>query len=195
MNEEQRLRWLRERQKGIGGSDAPHLILSPEIWKYADPEKIWRSKVEPIVSADRPSLAAEVGTELEDFVARKFSEATGLKVRRDSKHFVHPEHRFMVGNIDRKVVGQPAGLECKTTSAYRDKLFTEEHFPLEYFVQIQHYLAVTGWDKWYLAALIGNHRFVHYKVERDEVFIRDVLIPTEVRFWEAVVSRENIWEV
>ena len=195
MNEEQRLRWLRERQKGIGGSDAPHLILSPEIWKYADPEKIWRSKVEPIVSADRPSLAAEVGTELEDFVARKFSEATGLKVRRDSKHFVHPEHPFMVGNIDRKILYQPAGLECKTTSAYRDKLFTEDSFPLEYFVQIQHYLAVTGWDCWYLAALIGNHRFVHYKVERDEVFIRDVLIPTEVRFWEAVVSRENIWEV
>ena len=195
MNDEQRLRWLRERQKGIGGSDAPHLILSQDTWKYADPEKIWRSKVEPIVTADRPSLAAEVGTELEDFVARKFSEATGLKVRRDRKHFVHPEHPFMVGNIDRKILYQPAGLECKTTSAYRDKLFTGEQFPPEYFVQVQHYLAVTGWDCWYLAALIGNHRFVHYKVERDEVFIRDVLIPTEVRFWEAVVSRENIWEV
>lgn len=193
MNEEQRLRWLRERQKGIGGSDAPHLILSREIWKYADPEKIWRSKVEPIVSADRPSLAAEVGTELEDFVARKFSEATGLKVRRDSKHFVHPEHPFMVGNIDRKILYQPAGLECKTTSAYRDKLFTDDRFPLEYFVQIQHYLAVTGWDKWYLAALIGNHRFVWYEVPRDETFIREALIPAEVDFWRLVVERRNIW--
>lgn len=189
-----RLQWLRERQKGIGGSDVPALILPPEKYRWERPVDIWRSKVEP-VTEDRQSLAAEVGTFCEPLVARLFTRETGIAVHQDHRHFQHPAYPFMLANIDRKVSRQRAGLECKTTSAYRDKLFTEELFPLEYFCQIQHYLAVTGWDYWYLAALIGNHRFVHYKVERDEVFIRDVLIPTEVKFWETVVSRENIWEV
>lgn len=186
--EQRRLMWLRERQRGIGGSDAPALILTAEQYKWSRPEDILRSKTEPIITADRPSLAAQVGAELEDFVARKFTEETGMRVRRVSRHFVHPEHPFMVGNIDRKVVGRDWGLECKTTSAFRDRLFTEDSFPLEYFVQIQHYLAVTGWQRWYLAALIGNSRFYVREVPRDDEFIGRVLIPREAAFWEEVLS-------
>ncbi len=101
----------------------------------------------------------------------------------------------MVGNIDRKIVGQRWGLECKTTSAFSKNSFTDETFPLHYFVQIQHYLAVTGWEKWYLAAIILNFKFVWYEVPRDDAFIEQVLIPTERDFWKTVEEKNNIWEV
>ncbi len=195
MDNEARLHWLKERQRGIGGSDAPALVLSPEQYKWSRPIDIWKSKVELIVTPDEPSLAAEIGTELEEFIAKKFAKATGLPVRRDKRHFIHPEYPFMVGNIDRKIVGQRWGLECKTTSAFNKNAFTEETFPLHYFVQIQHYLAVTGWEKWYLAAIILNFKFVWYEVPRDDAFIEQVLIPTERDFWKTVEEKNNIWEV
>lgn len=148
-----RLQWLRERQRGIGGSDAPALVLSPEQYKWKRPEDVLADKVYPIEDEGEERLCCRIGHELEDFAARLFTEVTGLKVRKDGRHFVHPEHPFMVGNIDRKIVGHNWGLECKTTSAYNGNKFTEDSYPLEYFVQIQHYLAVTGWEKWYLSAI------------------------------------------
>lgn len=100
----------------------------------------------------------------------------------------------MLANIDRKIVGKNWGLECKTTNAFRSRQFTEERFPYEYFIQIQHYLAVTGWEKWYLAAVVLNFRFEWYEVPRDEAFIEKVLIPQEAAFWRTVEQKENIWK-
>ena len=42
------LAWRQLRQTGIGGSDAPHLVLTPEEFRYADPERLMRDKVEPL---------------------------------------------------------------------------------------------------------------------------------------------------
>lgn len=186
----ERLKWLRERQKGIGGSDAPALVLSPEQYKWKRPEDVLADKVYPIEDEGEERLCCRIGHELEDFAARLFTEVTGLKVRKDGRHFVHPAHPFMVGNIDRKIVGHNWGLECKTTSAYNGSKFTEDSYPLEYFVQIQHYLAVTGWEKWYLSAIVLNSRHLVYQVPRDEEFIR-LLTEKETVFWAEVLEKRK----
>ena len=190
----ERLKWLRERQKGIGGSDAPALVLSPEQYKWKRPEDVLADKVYPIEDEGEERLCCRIGHELEDFAARLFTEVTGLKVRKDSRHFVHPAHPFMVGNIDRKIVGHNWGLECKTT-ARRDSgfvnAFTEDSYPLEYFVQIQHYLAVTGWEKWWLSViLLCGSRHLVYQVPRDEEFIR-LLTEKETAFWAEVLEKRK----
>ena len=41
------LAWRRLRQIGIGGSDAPHIALTPEEFRYCDPEKLLRDKIRP----------------------------------------------------------------------------------------------------------------------------------------------------
>ena len=185
-----RLFWLRERQKGIGGSDAPALILSPEQYRYKRPEDVLADKVNPILEEEEERLCCRIGHELEPLCAELFTEVTGLRVRTDRRHFVHPEHPFMVGNIDRKIVGRCWGLECKTTSAFNDKKFTETTYPPEYFVQVQHYLAVTGWEKWYLSVIVLNFRHLVYEVPRDEEFIK-VLIQRESDFWEEVLKKRK----
>uniref|UniRef100_UPI00193103D1 YqaJ viral recombinase family protein n=1 Tax=Caenibacillus caldisaponilyticus TaxID=1674942 RepID=UPI00193103D1 len=69
--------WLRERRKGIGGSDAA-AILGLNKWK--SPIQVYMEKIGEIES-DVSSEAAYWGHVLEDVVAREFSKRTGKKVR------------------------------------------------------------------------------------------------------------------
>ena len=55
-------------------------------------------------------------------------------------------------------------------------------------MQVQHYLAVSGYDCWYVAALIFGQEFIIRKIERDEELIR-ALIVIEERFWNENVAK------
>ena len=83
------------------------------------------------------------GRDLEEYVARRFSEETGLKVRRANAIFQNEENPFMLADFDRLIVGQKAGLECKTVSPYSSDKWNDGNIPLHYQMQVQHYLAVS----------------------------------------------------
>ena len=106
--------WLKLRKTGIGGSDAGAICgLNP----YSSPVKIYQDKTqEETEEEDNESMRQ--GRDLEDYVARRFMEETGLKVRRSSQMYRSEEYPFMLANVDRLIVGQDAGLECKTASAF-----------------------------------------------------------------------------
>lgn len=174
-----REQWLEERRKGIGGSDAAAVAgLSP--WK--SPVEVWLEKTGQ-VEPEEPGEAAYWGTVLEDVVAREFSIRTGLKVRRRNAILQHPRYPWMLANVDRFVVGENVGLECKTTSAYNAKEWEGEEIPAQYILQVQHYMAVTGAYSWWLAVLIGGNRFIYKKIGRDDELIEQ-LIEIEKDFWE-----------
>ena len=174
-----RLEWLKLRQKGIGGSDAA-AIFGMSRWK--SPIDIWLSKIVEIEEADEQSEAAYWGTVLEDIVAKEFAERTGLKVRRRNAMLQHDEHDFMIADIDREIVGQKVGLECKTASAFKKEEWADDEVPMEYLIQCQHYMAVTGYEAWWIAVLVGGNTFIYKKIERDEEFI-GMLIKAEMDFW------------
>ncbi len=179
------LEWLRLRQKGIGGSDAAAIA---GLNKYKSPIQVYYEKVEG-VKESVPSEAAYWGTILEDIVAQEFSRRTGLKVRRRNAILRHPEYPFMLANVDRLVVGEDAGLECKTASEYlKDEWVEGEKIPDQYFIQCQHYMAVTGRSRWYIAVLIGGNKFRWDVIERDEDIIR-YLIEIESEFWQRVIEK------
>lgn len=177
--------WLELRRKGIGGSDAAAVT---GICAYKSAYALWAEKIgaiEPSPENERMRL----GTYLEDYVARRFSQITGKKVRRLNAMLAHPDHPWMLANVDRIVVGEDAGLECKTTASYTTRrLLNGDEFPEPYYAQCVHYLAVTGAKKWYLAVLVlGSEDPPQiYAMERDEEEI-DALIRTEEKFW-----RENV---
>lgn len=180
-----KLEWLKERQKGIGGSDVG-AVLGVNKWKT--PFQVYLEKTEEIIEVEEPSEAAYWGTELEDMVAREFAKRTGKKVRRDTTHFVSKEYPFMVANIDRRVVGENAILECKTVNQYGAKEWEGDEIPPSYLLQVQHYLYVTGAEKGYIAALIGGQRFIWKEIERDEELI-EMIIKAESDFWDMVVNK------
>ncbi len=142
--------WLRLRQSGIGGSDAGAICgLNP----YVSPMSVYRDKTCENVS-DTDNEAMRQGRDLEDYVARRFSEAAGLKVRRSNMLYRSDEYPFMIANVDRLVVGEDAGLECKTASAYSADKWKDGTVPMHYLIQAAHYMAVTGRKAWYIAVVI-----------------------------------------
>ncbi|WP_240335242.1 YqaJ viral recombinase family protein [Paraliobacillus sediminis] len=171
--------WLEMRTKGIGGSDAS-IILG--LNKYKTSFELWLEKTGQSLLEDSAGEAAYFGNLLEDVVAKEFEVRTGKKVRSRNAILKHPEHQFILGNIDRKVVGENALLECKTASVYLKDQWESEEIPESYLVQIQHYLGITGYQKAYIAVLIGGQRFVWKEVERDDELIK-MIFDAEIHFW------------
>ena len=175
----EKLQWLKERQKGIGGSDVG-AIMGVNRWK--SPFEIYVDKTEDITEVKESGELSYWGNTLEEVVAREFSIRTGKRVRKDNRQLVHKTHRFMMGNIDRRIVGENALLECTTVNAFRAKEWDGEEIPPSYILQCQHYMEVMGSDNCYIAALIGGQKFIYKKIERDEELI-SMIVEAEKDFW------------
>ena len=173
--------WLKLRSQYIGGSDAAAVV---GLNAYASPYSLWAEKTGK-VPGFAGNLATEVGAFLEEFVAQKFAQETGKKVRKHNQSFLNSLYPFAIANIDREIVGEDAGLEIKTTDTLNLKKFKGGEYPANYYVQCVHYLAVTGKQRWYLAVLIGNKEFKWFTIERDEAEIA-ALMTAEAAFWELV---------
>lgn len=174
-----KLQWLKERQKGIGGSDVG-AIMGVNRWK--SPFEIYVDKTEDITEVKESGELSYWGNTLEEVVAREFSIRTGKRVRKDNRQLVHKTHKFMMGNIDRRIVGENALLECTTVNAFRAKEWDGEEIPPSYILQCQHYMEVMGSDNCYIAALIGGQKFIYKKIERDDELI-SMIVEAEKDFW------------
>ena len=178
--------WLEARRKGIGGSDASAILgLNP----YSSPLKVYLDK---IGKSEEPETneAMRQGTDLEAYVAERFTEETGLKVKKCNKILQHPEYPFMLANVDRLIVGHDWGLECKTTSPYSKFKFDEGEINPHYYWQSTHYMAVTGFEKWYVAVLVLGKAFHVFEIQRDDAAIQ-MLVDREQDFWENNVLRKD----
>lgn len=173
--------WLELRSHYIGGSDAAAVV---GLNAYTSPYSLWAEKTGR-VPGFAGNLATEVGTFLEEFVAQKFAQETGKKVRKCNQSFLNSDYPFAIANIDREIIGEDAGLEVKTTDSLNLKKFKGGEYPANYYCQCVHYMAVTGKKRWYLAVLIGNKEFKWFVIERDEAEIA-ALMTAEAEFWEGV---------
>lgn len=171
--------WLKARQSGIGGSDAG-TILGVNKWKSKT--QLFFEKVNPELKQQVDNEFIYWGNVLEDVVAKEFEARTGKKVRKNNKMLRHPEHEFMLANLDRVIVGEKALLECKTTSQYNIDQWKDDEIPASYLCQIQHYMAVTGYEKAYIAVLCGGNQFIWKEVPRDDELI-EIIIDAEKDFW------------
>lgn len=181
---------LAERQGGIGGSDAAAAVgMSP--WKT--PYALFLEKTgqaEPEESTEIMRL----GTRLEDVIADEYMERTGRKLHRVNQLLRHKAHPWMLASLDRRIVGEPAVVECKAVNAfaYRSEEWGPEgtdEIPTSYLIQCHHYLAVTGYERAELAALVGGSTLKIYVVPRSEEFIA-TLIEREAAFWAHVERKE-----
>lgn len=171
--------WLMLRKTGIGGSDAGAVCgLNP----YSSPMKLFFDKTTE-ETEEQDNEAMRQGHDLEDYVAQRFMEATGLKVRRSNYMYRSKEHPFMIADVDRLVAGEDAGLECKTASAYNADKWKDGSIPPHYVMQCYHYMAVTGKRAWYIAAVILGREFVFHKLTWDDSLIQS-LTAAEQDFWE-----------
>ena len=173
--------WLDARRNGIGGSDASAILgLNP----YSSPLKVYLDKIGK-GEEQETNEAMRQGTDLEPYVAERFTKETGKKVKRCNKILQHPDYPWMLANVDRLIVGENAGLECKTTSPYSKFRFDEGEINPHYYWQSMHYMAVTGAEKWYVAILILGKAFHVFCIDRNEDEIGKLILAEE-QFWNMV---------
>lgn len=175
--------WLEWRKKGIGGSDASVVC---GINRYKSPVELWLDKTGQIQSAEAGE-AAYWGTILESVVRTEFSKRTGIEIQCINQLLQSEEHPFMQANLDGTCEHPEYGtcvFEAKTASAYKSGEW-DDAIPDEYQLQLQHYLAVTGYNGAYIAVLIGGNTFRWKFIERDEELI-SMLVDLEENFWHHV---------
>lgn len=175
--------WLEWRKKGIGGSDASVVC---GISRYKSPVELWLDKTGQLPYQEAGE-AAYWGTQLEALVRAEFTKRTGIEVEHKGVLLQSEEYPFMLANLDGTCEHPDYGtciFEAKTASAYKAGEW-DDAIPDEYQLQIQHYMAVTGYKAAYIAVLIGGNTFRWKLVERDEELI-SMLIELEADFWAHV---------
>ena len=176
--------WLRYRTMGIGGSDVSVIAGSNP---YRSVYQLWLEKTGQNEPAESENEYTHFGTILEPVIRREFMERTGLKVRQKHMLLQSEEYPFMLANLDGVINldGEMCIFEAKTASAYKLDNW-QSGIPPEYMLQVQHYMAVTGAVKTYIAALIGGNHFEYKLIERDDKLIAKI-IAMEKLFWEVNV--------
>lgn len=182
--------WLKQRSKGLGGSDAGAVMgLNP----YKSAYTLWAEKTGLVSSYVPENEAIRLGNDLEEYVAKRFAEQTGKKVRRSKYCYQSKEYPFMRANVDREIVGENAVLECKTANPFKDADYSQDVIPPHYYCQCLHYIATRHLDRVYLAVLVFQKGFYIYVIDRKDPGVEEdiqALIQTENEFWTHVMSGE-----
>lgn len=169
----------------ICGSDAAIICgLSP----YKTPLKLWMEKTRRVLEEDiSNSNIIKFGNYMEDGVARWFEDESGKELRfhevDEPKMLIHPEHKWMAGNVDRFLAHENAILECKTTFNFDDWGDGENIIPKHYLLQVAHYCAVGSFDRAYIAVVSALTREMRYYIYDRNLNLEQKLIEKEQNFW------------
>ena len=179
--------WLALRSKYIGGADAAAVCGLNE---FQSPYSLWAEKC-GIVPPFQGNLRTEVGSYLEDFVAKKFEQVTGKKVQRSNFTYFNSDYPWGCCDIDRFIPSENAILECKVVNELQLKHYANGDFPPRFYAQIMHYLTILDKKIGYLAVLIGTGKeFRWFTIERDDAEAES-LMALEKQFYEYMVSRQE----
>lgn len=176
-----RQEWLKERMTGIGGSDAAAVL---GLSKWRTPLEVYREKRGELgPQEDNESFLW--GRVLEPVICQQYAERTGRVVRVPDGILRHPVHGFMLANLD-GVTDDGRVVEVKTARTGAD--WGDEgsdQVPADYLLQVQHYMAVTGFVVADVAVLIGGSDFRMYEVPADAE-LQEMLVEREAEFWRNV---------
>ncbi len=176
--------WLKERQTGIGGSDAG-VILGVNPFKSLI--ELWEEKTADAPVESEITAPMQRGIVLEPVAAELYVERTSRQVRRQPMRR-HAEYDFMIGNVDRQIlavgdVPSTGVLEIKCPGL-RVMANVKAHGLSDYMtVQLLHYMAVYGYS-WGSFCLFNaeNWDVIYFDLEADQEFIGS-LIEREQEFW------------
>lgn len=209
-----RREWLRQRNLGIGSSDA---AVVAEVSSFKSLFALYHEKIgaaDP--EDDEDDERMQWGRILEPLVRREtsrrlFGKDPGIQYPGPYVIHVHPERPWMRASIDgwmlkpsdeiRRLFAEcglpePKGggvYEGKTGNSYvgrqwRQNGDDEPQWPIDYQVQVQHALEVLGVSWGVVACLVANERLVVLPFARNDRFI-EALVAKEARFWECVQAR------
>lgn len=182
-----------DRTKFIGGSEIAAIM---GLSRWETPLSVWAQKTGKLTKDLSDNEAVEMGIDLEPFVAKKFMQRTGKKVKVDERDFTHPDYPFMKSHIDRWVLNEDgATLEAKTCSAWKANEWEGQEIPDEYYLQSNWNAGIVAAHRGedpksgYIAVLIGGQSFRHKPVKFSQVLF-DKQVSMVKDFWENYVLKD-----
>lgn len=193
--------WLANRER-IGGSDASSILgMNP----YRTNVELWQIKTGQLIPEDISEKSyVKYGTEAEEHLRELFKlDFPQYQVfYEENNMFINDRFPFAHASLDGWMLdqeGRKGILEIKTTNILQSmqKEKWKDRLPDNYYIQILHYLMVTGFDFAILVAQLKSDfngeiykQIKHYHIERSEVE-EDIkfLESSERRFWEQVQKR------
>ena len=189
--------WHDIRRTHIGGSDVS--IIMGENPFNSDIQKLWRIKTGRIEQEDiSNNPAVKRGVDSENLLIEHFKiNNPDYIVSKLEKTLESLKYPFMSANLDGVLEnenGEKGVLEIKTSTCHSWSDFKKYWFdkdgnpqpPIHYYLQVQHYLKVTGWKYAILYADIklvfaaNKHEIRQYFIERDEPDIKKMM---EAEIW------------
>lgn len=177
--------WLKQRTRGIGGSDTAAIIGTS---KYRSAYTVYMEKIGKVKPADlSDKQAVQWGNILEPIVGEEYKRRHPKReVRRVNAVLRSIERPWAQASLDYEVKDENLGwgvLEIKTAGLMRAPDW-ESGIPDYYVTQIAHYLSITKREFADVAVLIGGQEYREYRYMRD--------IPYEQKLVRAVDDFYNI---
>ena len=193
--------WLKGRMRGIGGSDASAIVGMNPYKSNIDlfEEKIGRRIPEDISQKPYVIYGKRAEAPIRELFKLDYPE---YQVEHHEFRILQSvEYPFMQASLDGELtdsVGRRGILEIKTTNILRSMQYEKwkDRIPDNYYIQVLHYLLVTGYEFSVLRAHLisewGSEKRTaakHYFIGRSEVQNDlDMLLQEEKKFWAYVES-------
>lgn len=176
--------------KGVIGGSSLGATLG--LSKYQSKHDVWLAwkGVEREVTKEQQEIF-DMGHALEDFIAKQAEKKYGVKVKKTSLAYVHPQYDWLICHPDRLVVGKidgkRIGMEIKSSSSYDDRwgeVDTSE-VPMDYLCQCHDYIMCDVCDEVWLIRF-SNNRLTRYIIKKDEELEEMILSQAaeELSKWE-----------
>lgn len=147
-----------ERREYIGASEIACVM---GLDRYKTPLELYNEKL-GLVSGFEGNRHTMRGNRLESIAAEEYEQLSGRELKSHAQPFVHSDYPFIVGHVDRTVVGEKRIVEIKCPSIAAFRRFQRDGLPESYIIQAQVYMGLAGYprltyaifcaDAWDLAA-------------------------------------------
>lgn len=172
--------WLQQRRRGIGGSDAAAVL---GLSKWSTPLQVYYQKLgeAPPIPESEPMRWGKL---LEPVLRQEYADQTGREILMTDGVITSEQHPFMLASLD-GFTRDDRIVELKTARSGDGWGDANDDIPTEYLIQVQHYMAVTGYEVADVAVLIGGSDFRIYEVPADKD-LQTMMIEREAQFWQRV---------
>ena len=179
--------WLVWRSGGIGASDAP-AIMGENPWKSA--KRLLREKLTPVRTYGSArgwggNSAMARGTALEPQARDHYVTLTAHRMV--PACLQSNRHDWLRASLDGIDIARGKVVEIKCGEKAHLLTARDRAVPRYYYGQLQHILAVTGYDCIDFWCWLPDRAPEHLVVPRDNAYI-DRLLDTEARFWSDVLA-------
>jgi len=176
--------WLEWRKNKVTASELPIIVGKS---KWCTPYVLWQQKL-GFVSGVKDNYAMKRGRDLEPMVRELANEQLSAKF--EPAVLVHDEIKWAAASLDGIDLDQGAIMEIKCPGLGDHQKAEKEEVPEHYYPQVQWQLFVADLTVCYYVSYYDNN-IALFKVERDDEYIADVLLPTAAEFYRCLVEMEE----